>query len=180
MQAYIQNARSFLSTPCIRLHVLLPRHGSNFNFTYFNLPPTARRFSKICVGPCLLFFRCVLHAPPITCLNWIFIETLLLLYIPFLSFTTYFYLRHIIQIGSRAYPASYTMVPRSLSSGLKRSERKADHSFPSSAEVKNSWSYTSISPCIFMSWCLIKHRINLYGVVEEFQKNVVMVLQYRI
>jgi hypothetical protein len=30
-----------------------------------------------------------------------------------------------------------------LSPGVKRSEREADHSPPSSAEVKNTWMYTS-------------------------------------
>jgi hypothetical protein len=32
--------------------------------------------------------------------------------------------------------------------------READHSTPSSAEVKNAWSYAS------MAWCLVKHRDN--------------------
>jgi hypothetical protein len=44
-------------------------------------------------------------------------------------------------------------VPRSLSLGVKRPGRKVDHSPPSSAEVKNAWSYTSIPP------------IRLHGVV---------------
>jgi hypothetical protein len=34
------------------------------------------------------------------------------------------------------------------------------HSPPSSAEVKNTWSYTYASSSIFMVWCLIKHRGN--------------------
>jgi hypothetical protein len=33
---------------------------------------------------------------------------------------------------------------------------KADHSSPSSAEVKNAWSYTSIPQYVFMAWCLIR------------------------
>jgi hypothetical protein len=33
-------------------------------------------------------------------------------------------------------------VPRALSVGVKRPGREADHSPPSSAEVKNAWSYT--------------------------------------
>jgi len=36
-------------------------------------------------------------------------------------------------------------VPRSLSSGVKRPRREADHSPPSSDEVKNAWRYTSTS-----------------------------------
>jgi hypothetical protein len=37
-------------------------------------------------------------------------------------------------------------VPGALSLGVKRPGREADHSPPSSAEVKNSWSYTSTPP----------------------------------
>jgi hypothetical protein len=44
-------------------------------------------------------------------------------------------------------------VPVALSLGVKRLGREADHSTPSSAEIKNVWSYTSISP------------IRLHGVV---------------
>jgi hypothetical protein len=37
---------------------------------------------------------------------------------------------------------------------------KADHLPPSSAEVKNAWSCTSIPQYVFMAWCLVKHRDN--------------------
>jgi hypothetical protein len=37
-------------------------------------------------------------------------------------------------------------VPGTLSLGVKRPGREADHSPPSSAEVENAWSYTSTSP----------------------------------
>jgi hypothetical protein len=40
---------------------------------------------------------------------------------------------------------------------LKQSGRETDHSPPSSAEVKNTWSYTSTPPYVFMSWYLVKH-----------------------
>jgi hypothetical protein len=40
-----------------------------------------------------------------------------------------------------------------ISLGVKRPRREADHSPPSSAEVKNAWSYTSTTP------------INLHGKV---------------
>jgi hypothetical protein len=36
--------------------------------------------------------------------------------------------------------------PVALSLGVKRPGREADHSLPSSAEVKNAWSYTSVPP----------------------------------
>jgi hypothetical protein len=44
-------------------------------------------------------------------------------------------------------------VPGALSLGVKRPGRETDHSPPSSAEVRNAWSYTST------------HPIRLYGVV---------------
>jgi hypothetical protein len=42
--------------------------------------------------------------------------------------------------------------------GVKRPGRKADHSPPSSAEVKNALSYTSTPQYVFKVWCLVKHR----------------------
>jgi hypothetical protein len=49
-----------------------------------------------------------------------------------------------------------------LSLGVKRSEREADHSPPSIAEVKNAWSYTSTPQYAFMAWCSIKAQGQLY------------------
>jgi hypothetical protein len=49
-------------------------------------------------------------------------------------------------------------VPGALSLGVKRPEREADHSPPSSAEVKNAGSYTSTPQYVFMAWCLVKYR----------------------
>jgi len=51
-------------------------------------------------------------------------------------------------------------VPGSLSLEVKWPGHEADHSPPSSAEIKNVWSYTSIPPYILMTWCLVKHRDN--------------------
>jgi hypothetical protein len=45
--------------------------------------------------------------------------------------------------GSGAHPASYPVGSRDPSPGVKRPGREADHSPPSSAEVKNAWCYTS-------------------------------------
>jgi hypothetical protein len=42
-------------------------------------------------------------------------------------------------------------VPGALSLGTKRPGCEADHSPPSSAEVKNAWSYTSIPQYTFMA-----------------------------
>jgi hypothetical protein len=36
---------------------------------------------------------------------------------------------------------------------------------PSIAEVKNVWSYPFISPYVFMTWCLVKYKIRLRGVI---------------
>jgi hypothetical protein len=55
--------------------------------------------------------------------------------------------------GSGDHLASYLMGTRGSLPGEKRPEREADHSPPSSAEVKNAWSYTSTPP------------IHLHGVV---------------
>jgi hypothetical protein len=52
-------------------------------------------------------------------------------------------LPHRVQTGSGAHSASYPMGTRVLYLGVKRSGRKADHSPPSTAEVKNASSYTS-------------------------------------
>jgi hypothetical protein len=62
-------------------------------------------------------------------------------------------------------------VPGALSLGVKRPGREAEHSPPSSAEVKNAWSYancpypepassllpssSSLSSLLFAAWCLI-------------------------
>jgi hypothetical protein len=51
-------------------------------------------------------------------------------------------------------------VTGALSLGVKLPGREAAHSPPSSAEVKNAWSYTSTSQHVFMAWCLVKHRDN--------------------
>jgi hypothetical protein len=76
-----------------------------------------------------------------------------------------FSLHHRVQNGSGAHPASYPMGIRGSFSGGKRPGREADHSPPSSAQVKE-WaerSYTSTPQYAFMVWCLVKHRDNFYG-----------------
>jgi hypothetical protein len=40
--------------------------------------------------------------------------------------------------------------------GVKRPGREADHSTPSSADVKNAWSYTSTPQYAFMALCSVK------------------------
>ena len=41
---------------------------------------------------------------------------------------------------------------------MKLPGHEADHSLPSSAEVKNGWSYTYISLHAITIWCLIRRR----------------------
>jgi len=52
-----------------------------------------------------------------------------------------------------------------LNPRLKQPGREADHSSPSSAEVKKARSCTSTLPCVFMAWCLFKHRDNFTFIV---------------
>jgi hypothetical protein len=80
--------------------------------------------------------------------------------VQFLVGAVIFSLRHCVQTGSGAHPASYLMGTGALSLGVKRPGREADHSPPCSTDVKNEWSYTSISQYVFMAWCLVKHRDN--------------------
>jgi hypothetical protein len=51
-------------------------------------------------------------------------------------------------------------VQGALSPKVERPGRETNHSSPSSAEVKNAWSYTSTLQYVFMEWCLVKHRHN--------------------
>jgi len=47
--------------------------------------------------------------------------------------------------------------------GVKRPEREPDYSPPSSAGVKNAWTYNSTPQYVFMAWCLIKLWIYLHN-----------------
>jgi hypothetical protein len=47
-------------------------------------------------------------------------------------------------------------VSGALSLGVKRPGREADHSPPSSTEVKNAWNYISTPQYAFMAWCSVK------------------------
>jgi hypothetical protein len=54
-----------------------------------------------------------------------------------------FFPHHPVQAGSGAHPASYPVGTRDSLPGDKRSGREANHSPPSSAGVRNAWSYAS-------------------------------------
>jgi hypothetical protein len=64
--------------------------------------------------------------------------------------TTYCHL-HVVQTGSGAHSASYSMGTVGSSLGVKRQGHKADHSPPTSAEVMKMWIYTSTFPYAFMA-----------------------------
>jgi hypothetical protein len=52
-------------------------------------------------------------------------------------------------LGSTQPPMQWVL--GALSPGVKRPEREADHSPPTSAEIKRMWTYTSTTPYTFMS-----------------------------
>jgi hypothetical protein len=56
-----------------------------------------------------------------------------------------------VQTGSGAHPAFYPMGTGALCQGVKRPGREADHSPPTSAEVKKMWIFTSTPPYAFMT-----------------------------
>jgi len=75
----------------------------------------------------------------------------------------FFFLHHHIQAGSGApQPPIHS---RGSFTGIKRPGYEANNSHPYIIDVKNTWSYTSIPPYVFMAWCLIKQRIHLHGMV---------------
>jgi hypothetical protein len=56
-----------------------------------------------------------------------------------------------VPLGSGVHP-TYLMGTGALSPrGPKRQEREADHSPPTSVEVKKKWIYTSTPPYVFMA-----------------------------
>jgi hypothetical protein len=76
--------------------------------------------------------------------------------VQFLIVAGNFSLHHHVQNSSGAHPASYPMGTRALFLGVKQLGCEADHSPPSSAEVKNVWSCTSTPQYAFMAWCSVK------------------------
>jgi hypothetical protein len=54
---------------------------------------------------------------------------------------------------------------QALSPELKQPGHEADHSPPSSAEVKDARSYTSTPPYVCMAWYLVKQKTWLHGVI---------------
>jgi hypothetical protein len=67
---------------------------------------------------------------------------------------------HYVQTSSGAQPAFYLMGTERSFPSVKWPGQEADHSPPSSAKVKNAWSYTSTPPYVLMAWYFVKHREN--------------------
>jgi hypothetical protein len=61
-------------------------------------------------------------------------------------------LHHRGQAGSGAHPASYIICAWGFLLGEKRLGRETNYSPPSSAEVKNAWSYTPNPQYVFMAF----------------------------
>jgi hypothetical protein len=80
----------------------------------------------------------------------------------------FFYLRRHVQITLGPTVPPFQVVPAALSAGINLPRGggggggggEADHRPPSSAEVKNSCSYTYSPPYVFMAWYLVKHKDN--------------------
>jgi hypothetical protein len=62
-----------------------------------------------------------------------------------------FSLLHIVQTGSGVHSTSYKMDTGGSFPGVKRQGLEADHSPPTSAEVKKMWIYTSTLLYVFMA-----------------------------
>jgi hypothetical protein len=89
-----------------------------------------------------------------------------------------FSLHHCVHTSSGPHPASYPVGTRGSYLGVKRPGREADHSFPSSAKVKNMWSYTSPPQYASMSWCSVMKvaQGQLYLYLYHMSLYVVLVL----
>jgi hypothetical protein len=68
-------------------------------------------------------------------------------------------LLHNIQTSFGTHPTSYTISTGAVSPGVKQQRHEADHSPPSSTEVKNSGAIPPFPT--FMAWYLIKPGITL-------------------
>ena len=62
--------------------------------------------------------------------------------------------RQNVHTASRAHQASYSVRTGVHFRGVKWQRREVNHSTPSSAEVKNVWSYASVPLYAFMEWAV--------------------------
>jgi hypothetical protein len=68
---------------------------------------------------------------------------------------SFYFMTTVFRLALGPYHSPIQWVAEALSLGVKLPGREANHSPPSSAEVKNEWSYTSASLYAFMVWCLV-------------------------
>lgn len=64
-------------------------------------------------------------------------------------------------LKGKIYPVFYPMAIGAPSPRVKRPEHEVDHSSPFSVGDKNEWSYFSVPPYIYTSWCSTKGRTAL-------------------
>jgi hypothetical protein len=69
-------------------------------------------------------------------------------------------IRHRVQTGMGPTQPPTQWETGTLSRGVKRPGREANHSPVSSVKVKNGWSCTSTPQYVFMAWYLVKHGDN--------------------
>jgi len=69
-------------------------------------------------------------------------------------------------------PPPIQWVTEALSLGVKRPGSEADHSPPSSAKVKNAWTYTSTPQHAFMVRCSVKST-EMFVLNEVFISNFI-------
>jgi hypothetical protein len=90
-----------------------------------------------------------------------------------------FCLYHHVQNSSGATQTPVQWLPGAFSLGVKWLGHEADHSPPSSAEVKNAWSYTS-TPSICLHGVVLskkkkkKHRDNFTFTFYTYEKAIVL------
>jgi hypothetical protein len=75
------------------------------------------------------------------------------------------YPHHRVQTDSGAHPVSCPTGTGGSYPEVKRPGHEADHAPPSSAEVKNAWSYTSTLLYVFKVWYLAKQSARPNDVV---------------
>jgi hypothetical protein len=80
-------------------------------------------------------------------------------------------LRYSVQIGSGAHPPSYPVGIGSYFPGVKGPGCEAYHSLLSSAEIKNTWSYSFTPQYVLTVGCLIKYRDNFVTDATLFSSN---------
>jgi hypothetical protein len=79
------------------------------------------------------------------------------------------YLGHRTHTGSGTHPISYDIGTGVPSAGVKRPGRETYRWPASSAEVKDTWRYTSTIPYVFMAWYFVKHRDNFTFLYPFYQ-----------